>query len=397
MTDGVEIAGKERQEPASGGRKATTAVALVLLLAVCGSMLVLTARTLSANRDFISYWAAARLLATHGNPYDAAEVLPLENGVGNTYTRPLVMRNTPATMFLVAPLGWLSEEKAAIAWEMALIAAALVSIRLLQPFCPGKIPLILYFFAPVVDCFLAGQTTILVLLGICLFIRYQERRPWAAGLGLVLTLLKPHLLMLFWPVLLLDFLRRRKFGVLGWAMVGGVVASLLPLVLDAHIWTQYLSSVRAEQIEYQYFPNLACELRVLVAPRAVWLQLVPAAVGVGAALLLWWRARERWAWERQGTLLIAASALLSPYSFLVDQVLFLPAALVFYPRAARGMQGLFIAMNAAAWVLMLKVPEMTSPVTMWFAPALMLWCWWIASRETGQAGNAVRESELAAR
>jgi len=397
MKEGLQIAGNEPEERASGARKATTAIALVLLLAICASMLVLTARTLSANRDFISYWAAARLLSTHGNPYDATEVLPLENGVGNTFTRPLVMRNTPATMFLVAPLGWLSEEKAAIAWEMALIGAALVSIRLLQPFCPGKIPLVLYFFAPVVDCFLAGQTTILVLLGICLFIRYGERRPWAAGLGLVLTLLKPHLLMLFWPVLLLDVVRRRKFAVLGWAVVGSAVASVLPLLADAHIWAQYLVSVRAEQIQDQYFPNLACELRVLVAPQMVWLQLIPAAVGVCVALLLWWRARERWEWPRQGTLLIAASTLVSPYSFLVDQVLFLPAALVCYPRASRMMQGLFIAMNAAAWVLMLKVPEMTSPVTMWFAPAVMLWCWWIAAHAAGQAGNAVRESELAAR
>lgn len=397
MTGGTVAANGKQQNETGGTRKVSGAVALVLLLAVCAAMLGLTARTLSANRDFISYWAAARLLTTHGNPYDAAEVLPLENSVGNTYTRPLVMRNTPATMFVVAPLGWFSERTAAIVWEMVLIVAALASIRLLQPFAREKIPLILFFFAPVVDCFLAGQTTILVLLGVCLFIRYQERRPWTAGLGLVLTLLKPHLLALFWPVLLLDVVRRRNFGVLGGAVSGGVVASLLPLAIDAHIWTQYLVSVRAEHIEDQYFPNLACGLRVLVAPQAVWLQLLPMAVGVCVALAVWWRARERWEWPRQGALLIAASTLVSPYSFLVDEVLFLPAALLCYPRASRAMQWLFVAMNAAAWVLMLKVPEMTSPVTIWFAPALMLWCWWIAARQTDDAGEAVRAGELTAR
>lgn len=380
MTDSsTDTVGEQRAQPARGP-KVASAIAVVLLLAASLGMLGMTARTLSANRDFIAYWAAARLLATHGNPYDAAQVLPLENSVGNHYERPLVMRNTPATMFLVAPLGWCSEWTAAILWEMVLILAALASIRLLQPFCAGRVPLIVYFFAPVVDCFLAGQTTILVLLGVCLFIRFQARRPWVAGLALVLTLLKPHLLMLFWPVMLLDVVRRRNFGVLGGAAGGALVASLLPMAMDARLWTQYFASVRAEHVENQYFPNLACELRVLIAPNVVWLQLLPGAIGVCLAVWLWWRSREGWQWPRQGSMLIAASALVSPYSFLVDQVLLLPAVLYCYPRATKAMQWAFVAMNAAAIVLMLKIPEMGSPVTIWFAPALMGWCWWIYAR-----------------
>lgn len=375
---------------AGRGKNVALVVLLVLLLALCLGMLAMTAPSLSANRDFISYWAAAKLLATHGNPYDAASVLELENGAGNHYTRPLVMRNTPTTMFLVAPLGWMSERAAAIAWEMLLIVAALASIRLLQPFYAGRFSLLVYCFAPVADCFLAGQTTILVLLGICLFIRFQEQKPWAAGAALVLTLLKPHLLLLFWPVLLLEVARRRRFGILGGAILGTAVASALPMALDPQIWSQYLASVRAEHIENQYFPNLACELRVLLAPHHVWLQLVPAAIGIAIALLLWWRARERWQWARQGALLIAGSALVSPYSFLVDQVLFLPAVMAVYPRASRAMQALFAVMNAVAWVLMLKIPEMGSPATIWFAPALMLWCWWIYRQPDGVQATDLR-------
>ncbi|MGC2637931.1 MAG: glycosyltransferase family 87 protein [Acidobacteriaceae bacterium] len=381
---------------ATGRRKrASLAVAIVLLLGLCAGMLEMTAPSLSANRDFISYWAAAKLLATHGNPYDAASVLQLENAAGNRYSRPLVMRNTPTTMFLVAPLGWFSERTAAIAWEMMLIVAALASIRLLQPFCPGKVPLIVYFFAPVVDCFLAGQTTILVLLGICLFFRFRERKPWGAGGGLVLTLLKPHLLLLFWPVLLLEIVRKRNFGLLGGAIGGAAVASALPMAVDPRIWSQYLLSVRAEHIENQYFPNLACQLRVLIAPNQVGLQLAPALLGVGVALWFWWRTRQRWQWPREGALLVAGSALVSPYSFLVDQVLFLPAAMAVYPRASKTMQALFVAMNAAAWVLMLEVPEMTSPVTIWFAPALMIWCWWIYRQSGGVRATDSRERAVA--
>jgi hypothetical protein len=86
-------------------------------------------------------------------------------------------------------------------------------------------------------------------------------------------------------------------------------------------------------------------------------------------------------------MLIAASALLSPYSFLVDQVLFLPAVYFCYPLASRLERMLFISINVAAFVLMLKIPEMSSPVTIWVAPAMMLWCWWIYRRQTADVAS----------
>ncbi|MGC2619752.1 MAG: glycosyltransferase 87 family protein [Acidobacteriaceae bacterium] len=354
-----------------------TIIAVTVVIAISLGLLALTARSQATDRDFISYWAGAKLLVTHGNPYDAASVLPLENGAGNHYTRPLVMRNTPATMFLMAPLGWFSVWTAATIWEAALIVAALLSIGLLQPFTSGKIPFIAYCFAPIVDCFLAGQTTIFVLLGVCLFIRFQERRPFYAGAALLLTLLKPHLLFLFWPILLLEIVRRRQGKVIAGGVVAVLAASAVSTAIDPRIWAQYLASVRAEHIEMQYFPNLAVALRILIAPSHLWPQLLPAALGIVVAIALWARSRAHWEWHRQGALLIAASALVAPYSFLVDQVLFLPAVLFCYPRANNLVRIIFLLINAAAFVLMLRVPEMSSPVTIWVAPAMMLWCWWV--------------------
>jgi hypothetical protein len=366
-----------------------TIVAVCVLLAVFLGLLAFTARSQTTNRDFISYWAGARLLAMHGNPYDAHSVLVLENGVGNTFVRPLVLRNTPCTIFLMAPLGWFSFYTASMLWEAALILASLVSIWLLQPFVAGRVPLIAYFFAPIVDCFLAGQTTILVLLGVCLFIRLEQRRPFWAGAALLLTLLKPHLLLLFWPILLLEIIRRRQWSIVGGGACATAVASALGTVLDPRIWTQYLVSVRAEHIENQYFPNIAATLRAVTSPNSVWLQLLPAILGVVIALWIWARTRGAWQWSRQGSMLFAGSALVAPYSFLVDQVLFLPAVLYCYPRAAIFPRALFIVINFTAFFLMLKVPEMSSPVTLWVAPAMMLWCWYVYQhRGAAPAPNA---------
>jgi hypothetical protein len=357
-----------------------TIVAVCVLLLVSLAMLAVTSRSQSTNRDFISYWAGARLLALHGNPYDAHAVLILENGVGNTFVRPLVLRNTPCTIFLMAPLGWFSVYTAAMLWEAMLIAASLLSIWLLQPFVKGRVPLIAFFFAPIVDCFLAGQTTILVLLGVCLFIRLEARRPFWAGAALLLALLKPHLLFLFWPVLLLEILRRRRWTLVWGGACATAVASGIATLLDPRIWTQYLISVRAEHIENQYFPNISTTLRVLAAPGSLWPQLLPTIIGLVVALWIWARTRGTWEWPREGGMLIAGSALVAPYSFLVDQVLFLPAVLYCYPRATNAVRALFIAINFTAFFLMLKVPEMSSPVTLWVAPAMMIWCYHVYKR-----------------
>lgn len=362
-----------------------TVVAVVVLMAIVLGLLAFTAKSQSADRDFISYWAGARLLATHGNPYDAHSVLQLENGVGNTFARPLVLRNTPCTIFLMAPLGWFSFYTASMLWEAMLIFASIASIWLLQPFVGGRVPLVAFFFAPIVDCFLAGQTTILVLLGVCLFIRLEENRPFWAGAALLLALLKPHLLFLFWPVLLLEVMRRHKWGVVWGGLCATALASGIATALDPHIWMQYVVSVRAEHVEQQYFPNIAATLRILISRGSLWPQLLPAIVGEAIALWIWTRTRGKWRWHRQGAMLFAGSALVAPYSFLVDQVLFLPAVLYCYPRANSVGRAVFIVINFSAFFLMLKVPEMSSPVTLWVAPAMMLWCYAVYRRRKASA------------
>lgn len=370
----------------------------MVLLAVALGLLAFTSRSISTDRDFISYWAGARLLATHGNPYDAASVLKLENAAGNTYTRPLVMRNTPVTMFLMAPLGWFKVSTAALLWEVVLIGAALGSIRLLQPFCAGPIPLVLYFFAPVVDCVLAGQSTLFVLLGVCLFMNLRSGKPFAAGAALVLALLKPHLLVLFWPLLLLEVLRTRQWKLILGGLCGVAAASAIATALDFHIWTQYVTSVRAEHIENQFFPNISVGLRILINPHAFWPQLLPSAIGMVLALLFWVRTRRSWEWPRQGAMVLAGSSMVSPYCFLLDQVLFLPAILYGYPRASAVMRWIFIAVNAAAFFLMLRYPSMNSTTTSWVAPAMLLWCYFIYWRQIAdqKADKAMLKEQISA-
>ncbi|HKR28332.1 MAG TPA: glycosyltransferase family 87 protein [Acidobacteriaceae bacterium] len=376
----------------------TAIAAAFLLLVLFGVTVALSSQLQSPNRDFVEYWSSAKLLARHANPYDLKAVLRLEHSVGFQFKGILLMPNPPSSLFIFAPLGYLPYGLAAAVWQMFLLLSAIASIWLLQPWVPGRIPIVAFFLASVVDCFVAGQCTIVVLLGICLFIRLRALHPYAAGLALTLTVLKPHLLSLFWPILLLEILRTRQFQIAAGAVAGVVIASISALAWDPHVWADYRHSLQGQNLFLRApLPNLSNGLRLLIWPHSIWLQFIPLALGVPLALWFWWRKREHWEWHREGALVIAGAVLVSPYSFHIDQVLFLPAILYCYPRTNKAMQGIFFVLNGLAIFLILRYPMLTSLASIWTAPVWMAWCSYIYwQRRHGAEAKPEPAAELAA-
>jgi hypothetical protein len=256
---------------------------------------------------------------------------------------------------------------------MFLLLAMLASIRLLQRFVPGRVPIVVFFLAAVIDCLLAGQCTIIVLLGLALFIRLEEDHPYLAGLSLTLTVLKPHLLTLFWLVLLFEIVRHRRFRILAGGVTGFIVSSLFPLLFNPRIWADYRHDMSVGGLLLQQRPNLGTALRFLVPPHSLWIQFIPLAVGVPLGLWFWWRKRDEWAWHREGALIIAGALLASPYYFHIDQVLFVPAVLYCYTRTSTILQGVYFVLNALAVFLILKFSMLTSMATVWTAPVFVAW------------------------
>lgn len=387
--------------PAVNGRLRLLARWLLIAALVAGSLalLGLALRSSSGTRDFICYWSSGRLLAAHNDPWNAAAILRLELQAGAHQTIPLIMRNPPWALPLVAPLGYLSAPTAALLWEMMLIAASLASVRLLQQLWPGRIPLTMYLFAPVLACAMAGQSSILLLLGVCLFLNEVNRRPGIAGLALTLLLLKPHLVLLLWLVLLLDALHRRRFQVLGGLSTGTLALSAAAYGLDPHAWTQYLTAMRAEGMAVQFFPNASSALRTLVSQNHVWPQLIPMGLGLVLALWAWTRRRDRWEWPRDGAFLIALSVFVSPYSWLTDQALFLPALFWCHQRASKPQAIVLALLNILLFVQTEKVILLSSPSYLWSSAAWLLWCAWVLLRrkpaQSAQTRAVAVETSLA--
>jgi hypothetical protein len=111
---------------------------------------------------------------------------------------------------------------------------------------------------------MAGQVSILILLGTALFLRMNGEQPLLAGVSLLLVSFKPHLFLLFWPVLLLHSFYQRRYRVLLGLAAAMLVAAGFAMYSDPGVWSHYFAAARSEGLESQYFPTLSSTLRVLI-------------------------------------------------------------------------------------------------------------------------------------
>lgn len=378
-----------------GARRLLQVSGAMVLLAACLAVLGVALSRNAAHRDFICYWSSATLLRAHANPYGTQAILEIENAAGGSFREPFIMRNPPWALFLIAPLGFFSAPVAGFLWLLTLIGAALLSIRLLRS-GEDKPPLVVYLFAPILGCAMAGQTSIFLLLGIALFFRYQEKWPFWAGVALVLPAMKPHLFLLLWPVLLVHSWRTKQFRALAGLAAALGAAIGVALCFDPHVGAHYLAAMRAEHIEGQYLPNIPCSLRALLPGKPAWVQGVPEVLGLLLTARFYWRRRDVWNWRRDGAQLLAISAAVSPYSWPFDQLLYVPAVVdMCAARLAKGMVPALAVLNGVGLLLLLTMMPLSSPAYAWTGAACLLWFVW-ARRQAGLAwGMKLPRAQLA--
>ncbi|HEX4037316.1 MAG TPA: glycosyltransferase 87 family protein [Acidobacteriaceae bacterium] len=351
-------------QPRRGRRIFGLAAALALIILV-GTGLVRHA----ANADFVCYWTSAHLLAQGHNPYDRAAVGAIESSLGYRGHLPFVMRNPPWALPFVAGLGYAGLRTGALLWSAVLLLLIAIAVVLLTRDVPQR-RIRAFLFAPLISCLMLGQLTAILVFASACFLVFRDRRPFVAGLALSLAVLKPHLLFLFWPVLLVDCWRRRDLRLPAGLLVGVASLTALSLALDPHAWLQYRAAMEAEAIGGQILPNLSSGFRSLLFPRWGWVQLLPSLIG--AAVALGYYLRRPWDWLRDGALLIAVSAILSPYSWMYDLALILPAAL----RAPGGRRAerLFLFCSLLTFVPLVLTGLWNSP---WTALTGLWWGAWL--------------------
>jgi len=397
---------------------AQLAIASVAGLALAFTILYIfavpVAGKLSANRDFLSYWATGRQLVLHRNPYDRDAIWAIEHAAGLDPRTVLIMRNPPWALPLAYPLGLLPLRLAGILWTLLLLTCLLISIRLLhqlhgspptavpQSLLPDPQPSSGFFaekkppcktpegarelwnrsnrihwlgfaFTPAIICLTMGQTSLLALLGLVLFLRFHRCHPFLAGAALWLCALKPHLFLPFAAVLALWIVVSRSYKLLAGFTLSLAFTSAIAFLIDPSAWPDYARLMRSPSVENQFIPCLADVFRHWLHPHAIWLQYLPAALACLWALLYFWRRRAHWDWLTGSSPLMLVSLLAAPYSWLYDQCLVIPSLLDgAYRTRSRKLLAVLALLILAADVEICFV-KVTSTLFLWTTPAWLIW------------------------
>lgn len=362
----------------------------IALLAAAMALLVgaiyLAARA-PLHNDFVEYWASARLLLTRGDPYSPPAILAVESESGFTGSRALLMWNPPWTLPFILPLGAISYPQASAAWLLLSLVIVFACTDFLWQFYGGEPRrrwlgwLLAATFFPLLTALGLGQIGPLILLGLTLFLRCETSRPWLAGAATVLIAVKPQLLYLFWIVLLLESLRRRRWKLLAGAGGALAVASFLPLLMTPELWREYTQLATSGEVLRNPSPNLGTLLRVALGGR-VWLQFVPSLFGIMWAVLFWRSKRLGWTWAEHLPVLLLVSLVTTAYGWLFDQIVLLPAlisiAVPLRRRRTRLCVGVIaVYCLASAAMVLFVVWRKTGMAYTWTAPVWLLIYLWI--------------------
>lgn len=398
----------QRMEQLKNRRRKRCLNAALLLLAFALAVLSIgiIARA-PLHNDFVEYWAAGSVLLAGGNPYSPAAILSAEAATAFPGKRPLLMWNPPWTLPLLLPFGTLSYARASAAWLLLSVPIVFACADFLWREYGGEPRrrwlgwLLAATFFPLLTALGLGQIGPLILLGLTLFLRYHASRPLLAGAATVLVAVKPQLLYLFWVVLLLDCVQRRRWRLLAGAGGALLLASVLPALLDPDLWRNYLDLAGSGEVLRNPSPNFGTLLRMQLGDHA-WLQFAPMLLGAAWGVLFWRARRCSWTWSGQLPLLLLVSLVTTVYGWLFDQIVLLPALMqVAVPLARRPRRLRYLAVATyiatSALMVLFVVLRATGTAYTWTAPAWLVLYLWVQKGIATQSGGGEAEPDTTAR
>jgi hypothetical protein len=255
-----------------------------------------------------------------------------------------------------------------------------------------------------------------LLLGVVLFLWWETDRPFLAGAALLLPFAKPHLLALFWFALLFWTVARKKREIAIGFTVTLAVATSVALLFDLHIFEQYREMLYRASIGNEFIPALSGVLRLLFFRREFWVQFIPMTLGITWCIWFLVCNQSTWNWRRDGPALLVVSILTTPYAWLTDEVVLLPAilqsvAFVYQARAytkvsTRMVLLIFAFLNGLLLlILKFKIPFATG---IYFWSSLVWFSWYVYAKryaedavafgtkgsDDSHVGKSMREGDL---
>jgi hypothetical protein len=294
----------------------------------------------NTHPDFFVEWTASRVALSGGNPYGAETTAAIQIGskghlVAATedqlaFVYPLYAALVNAPLVLL-PYDWATAIRQSVT-QIALLAGVLLFIRSIRwRASPGELGLALLITIlayPTFGGVMLGQMAVAVLaLLLFTFWALRQGHDVLAGGCLALSTVKPQLVILVVPGLLLWSLVQRRWSVLvAFAIVLGLLTVVSLLIFPA--WPQELLQAILRYPSYKSTRTGPGFLLIdCCGSASAWLLQVAAIGGLAAG---WWLARDgnaRWT-EGAFVLTLAMTCFLPPQTSPVDRMLLLPAVLL---------------------------------------------------------------------
>jgi hypothetical protein len=360
-------------------------------------------RAAVAARDSIQYWATGKQFIHRQNPYSVEDIERQEHAEGYPANRPLMFRCPPWALWMTILPGLLSSYWAWVAWLVVLLSCLVTAMRACwriygdqaQP--PPMFVATAYLFAPVAACLVAGQLGLLLLLGIVLFFRFEAKLPFLAGAALIRPMAKPHIFALLWPIIMLWSASRRKCSLLLGAVTAFALALAIAFAFDPFVFAQYRAMLQQQAIQNEFIPALSGMVRVLFFRRFFWVQFVPLGLGFAWSGSYYWANRQSWDWRVHGPAVLVVSLLTTPYAWITDEVVLLPAilqAVLWLQREKLKLRSQVVVMSFVLlnFLLLLILQAQVPPSTgIYFWSSLVWFGWYWHARVFRGSHEAVRQ------
>lgn len=275
--------------------------------------------------DFRPYWSASLLLARGQDFSDPTLLDDVErNLTGWTEPFTMVAWFAPSGNLVLLPYTLVSFGRAAYYWLLTNILVVFSFALLLWRGTLSRawIPIVATFgFSMTLVSIIYGQVNTLVVLGLALFLHLSaQKRGLAAGAGLALTTIKPHLVILALPLLVLDLIRRGEWRVLA-GFVGALAGAGILLFALFPAWPlSFWALVRSGMSTIRATPTLNGLL--VVGGEVSWGKWVWLGALVLAAII-WWRRGRNWDRRTMIDVSILAGMVVAPVGWSYDQIILL--------------------------------------------------------------------------
>jgi hypothetical protein len=355
----------------------------------------------AVGRDFTMFWSASAL-ALEGRGaavYDFRVIRELQGlltGVPDPAHPGWLY--PPTALLLIAPVSLLPYKWALVVWSI--LGAGTLGAVLWKVVRDPALVAALLLFPAVSLCLINGQSGLFLAALVAGGLILLDRRPWLAGIVLGIATVKPQMVLLLVPGLLLG-----RY----WKTVGAVAATFLLLVVLSFLafgtatWAGFLSNVLGGVDILEHVRPLERMPSVLVAASLAGLSRSSAtALQVLVGLLMLVAVGRTWIRRLplaiRGSALLFASPLVTPYSFDYDlavlTVAFAWLALEVgrrgWLRGEKALIALLWISPIAGWMLAKSTGILITPLVLLAAALMVL----RAAREAAPAEPGEPEDEV---